>query len=385
MIGMNMSPFQWIKYLIPRLLALVLVLDGVLYIVTVALSSVDGAFFAEVVHDANFFLNVTTTRHLSGVVGLLFGFFLIFIGKGLFRRYRRSWWTAVITLTILILNSFTLSAIPELGYVSIGLLIAILLSYRLFPEHPDYPLINYQTFIAWISVLSATGYSIVGCYMLRAEFNNLKTWTDAVYFTFVTFSTVGYGDISPVTQNAKFFTVSMILVGLGSFATALSFIIGPMIEQRMKGVMNIMKRVTDINNHVILCGYTAVSKALVMGLEKEEIPFVFIEKRTDAVLEIQNLGYRVVPGTSAQTTSFEQARLGKAVAVICAYDDDADNILAILTINGLLQSEPNNKLKIIARIEHEENIEKVKSLNVDHIVSPATMAAQAMMDAYKNS
>ena len=378
----KIRPVQWIKYLIPRLLALVIVLNGILYILTTMLASVDDSFFLKAVHDADYVLNATTTRHLSGLVGLFFGFYLIIIGKGLFHRYRRSWWMAVITLTLLIFNSFTLTAIPALGYLSIGLLVFMLASYRLFPEHPPYALMSYQKIVAWLSILLAVAYSVLGCYMLRSEFNNLKTWTDAVYFTFVTFSTVGYGDISPITQNAKYFTVSIIVIGLGSFATALSFIIGPMIELRMKGVMNIMKKVTDLSNHVILCGYTAVSKALIADLEKDEIPFVFIEKRADAVLELQNLGYKIIPGTSSQTASFEQARLEKATAVICAYDDDADNILAILTINGLLQTHPNNKLKIMARIEHEENIDKVKSLNVDHIVSPATMAAQALMDVY---
>jgi len=298
----KIRPVQWIKYLVPRLLALVIVLNGILYILTTMLASVDDSFFLKAVHDADYVLNATTTRHLSGLVGLFFGFYLIIIGKGLFRRYRRSWWMAVITLTLLIFNSFTLTAIPALGYLSIGLLVFMLASYRLFPERPPYALMSYQKIVAWLSILLAVAYSVLGCYMLRSEFNNLKTWTDAVYFTFVTFSTVGYGDISPITQNAKYFTVSIIVIGLGSFATALSFIIGPMIELRMKGVMNIMKKVTDLNNHVILCGYTAVSKALIADLEKDEIPFVFIEK--------------------------------------------------------------------------------VKSLNVDHIVSPATMAAQALMDVY---
>lgn len=381
---MSKSLLQWIKYLTPRVLAMIVVITGVLYIITAALTSVDNSFLAKAVHDANYFLEATTSHHLSGVVGLLFGFYLIIIGKGLFYRYRRSWWSAVITLILLIFNSFIFIGIPALGYLSISLLIVLLFSYRLFSERPAYALMNYQKVVAWLSILLAVAYSVVGCYLLRSQFSNLKTWTDAVYFTIVTFSTVGYGDISPITQNAKYFTVSTILVGLGSFATTLSFIVGPMIENRMKGVMNIMKKVTNINNHVILCGYTALSKALIIDFEKDGVPFVFIEKRSDAVLEIQNLGYKVIPGTSAQKTSFEQARLEKAAAVICAYEDDADNILAILTVNGLLLSHPNEKLKIMTRIEHEENIEKMKSLNVDNIVSPATMAAKAMMDVYNS-
>ena len=54
-----------------------------------------------------------------------------------------------------------------------------------------------------ISIIIALGYGIVGSYFLRDQFNNLKTLADAVYFTMVTYSTVGYGDIKPMKKGSK--------------------------------------------------------------------------------------------------------------------------------------------------------------------------------------
>ncbi|WP_325100629.1 ion channel [Francisella tularensis] len=50
-------------------------------------------------------------------------------------------------------------------------------------------------------------YSVLGLYYLRDEFDGIKNISDAVYFTIVTFSTVGYGDIHPITEEAKLFTI----------------------------------------------------------------------------------------------------------------------------------------------------------------------------------
>jgi voltage-gated potassium channel len=374
-----------LRKMIPRILALALVFNGMLYVLTTVLATVDDTFFAEAVHDVNYYLDVTTARNLSGILGLLFGLYLMLLGKGLYRRYRRSWTAAIITLTILVADSFFLSSVPQVKYLTLAMLIVLLLSFSLFRERSQYALLSSRKIMAWLSVALAIAYGACGSYLLRSEFNNLKTWTDAVYYTFVTYSTVGFGDIYPITQNAKYFTVSMILVGLGSFATALSFVVGPMVEQRMKGVLNLMKKFYTLNHHVIICGYTSLSKVLIQELKASEQPFVIIENRPDCVLEIQNLEYPLVPGSGEQRQPFEQANLAKANAVFCAYDDDASNILTVLTVQEMAGAKGREKLRLIARVDHEENIEKMHALKVDHVVSPATMGARAMLEMYRES
>lgn len=372
---------EWrVRLLIPKIVAFVLVFSGLFYVLASVLVALLNPTWSSALRNVGHMLDLNVSRRLGGMVGLLFGCYLIFLGQGLFHCYRTSWRAAVVTLCILVANSFLLSSMPAAGYLSLVLLLALLLTRRLFKEHPEYDTANSKQVIALFSVLFAVSYGVIGSYLLRQEFRNLNTLTDAVYYTFVTFSTVGFGDITPVSQNAKYFTVSMILIGLGSFATALSFIVGPMVEQRMKGVLRMMKKIYDMKNHVILCSYTPLTAWLIRDLQKQGTSFLVIEDRPDRLAELQRLGLWTVPGRSTQRETLRQAGLSHANTVVCAYDEDADNILTILTVKELQAEQVNTKLKLIVRVDQEENVDKARTLNVDHIVSPASLAAQAMMD-----
>ncbi|ORU22119.1 potassium channel protein, partial [Francisella tularensis subsp. holarctica] len=82
-----------------------------------------------------------------------------------------------------------------------------------------------------VTFLLAISYSVLGLYYLRDEFDGIKNISDAVYFTIVTFSTVSYGDIHPITEEAKLFTISIMIVGIGLFATIITVLAGSIINK----------------------------------------------------------------------------------------------------------------------------------------------------------
>ncbi len=73
------------------------------------------------------------------------------------------------------------------------------------------------------------------------NFKAIKDWPDALYFTVVTYSTVGYGDITPLTEEARLFVVSMIFIGLGAFAGILTFIVGSLVN-RIQNLLNVFNK-----------------------------------------------------------------------------------------------------------------------------------------------
>ena len=94
------------------------------------------------------------------------------------------------------------------------------------------------TLFALTGVLFTLGYGVLGSYVLGADFTpKLTNIIDAVYFAVVTMATVGYGDITPRTAEARLFCVSLIVLGLVVFATSLTAIIGPLIDNRMKKLL----------------------------------------------------------------------------------------------------------------------------------------------------
>lgn len=90
---------------------------------------------------------------------------------------------------------------------------------------------SFYQFVVVITFLLAISYSVLGLYYLRDEFDGIKNISDAVYFTIVTFSTVGYGDIHPITEEAKLFTISIMIVGIGLFATIITVLAGSIINK----------------------------------------------------------------------------------------------------------------------------------------------------------
>ena len=322
-------------------------------------------------------LAVTSFQGMGMLVGIFLGFCLIILGKGVCERKRKSWIITVIVLLALCLNNYYTGALPKASFISGALLVALLFTFKLYNEKSEDVAAGYQQMLAWISIIIALGYGIVGSYFLREQFNNLKTLADAVYFTIVTYSTVGYGDINPATQEAKFFTISMIMVGLGAFATTFTFVIGPMIENRIKGVFSIMKKINNIRNHVIICGYTNLGKALIKKFKEKNVPFIVLENSIEKRTELEE-DYMTIHGITYQKDTFINARISHAKSVICAFESDSENILTILTVKEVLEETKNNKTKLISRIDYEENIDKARKLGVTDIVSPTTMAAASI-------
>jgi voltage-gated potassium channel len=227
-------------------------------------------------------------------------------------------------------------------------------------------------------VAFALTYGVVGSYLMRAQFHGIGTWTDALYFTFVTYSTLGYGDILPVTQDAKLFATSMVPIGLVSFITALSALLAPAVERRVKGVFTIMERFQPRGGHVIVCGYSSVTESVIDELRARGITYMVVDPRQDLVLHLRNRGHDVLAGDPARRETLEQADVRDASAVISGFDQDSINILVALTGREIRESSKGAEFRILVRVEDEENIEKARRAGADEVISPSTEAGRAL-------
>jgi voltage-gated potassium channel len=140
-----------------------------------------------------------------------------------------------------------------------------------------------------------------------------------------------------------------------------------------------MKRINDIHNHVIICGYTNLSKALIKKFKENNVPFIILENSIEKRAELEE-DYMTIHSVTYQKETFINARINHAKSVICAFESDSENILTILTVKEVLEEIGNKKVKLISRIDYEENIQKAEKLGVTNIVSPTTMAAASIYE-----
>lgn len=370
-----------LKNYIPYMVAAVVMLNGFFTLAT-GLSrffQLD-IYFAKELEQVGDLIDVTPDLQMGGFISILLGGLFIALGKGLVERRHSSWQKSIVVLALQLLNALAQGLPLRSTGLSILLLAALIVLRRDFNYAPPKRKLGYGELVAGLSVFFALVYGVTGSYLMRSEFSGIESWADAVYFTFVTFSTVGYGDLLPQTTNARIFTMSMILIGLSAFATAVTVVLGPLLEERMKGVFSVMSKFQKTVDHVVVCGFTNVSESIFDELRERNTPFIIIEENESLVMHLKGLGYDVLHGDPTNKMALEQANLPRAAAVIAATDSDATNTLITLTARELRDQSEAHTFRIIARVEDEENIVKVQHVGADEVISPSTIGGRMMAE-----
>ncbi len=171
-------------------------------------------------------------QNLSGFTGALTGFVVLSVMIGLWGRYRAAWRVGVIVVPLTMVQAVLQASILSVPLI----LVAVLATVGLYNNRDAFGRSIGLTLTQKVSmgaVIGAVVYGTVGAYTLRHGFTQDLTLFDAFYYAIVTMSTVGYGDIAPVTLEARIFTVSLIVVGVGSFTAFVGSLIGPIIQHHL--------------------------------------------------------------------------------------------------------------------------------------------------------
>jgi voltage-gated potassium channel len=189
---------------------------------------------------------------------------------------------------------------------------------------------------------------------------------DAFYFTVVTLSTVGYGEIYPVTQESKLFTSILILIGIGTLAIALETIVEEITRRR---VMDLLKPKMPekglLENHFIICGYGRIGQIIVDEFSRMGEKFVVVESNPEVVRELSGKGIPVVEGSPLEEETLKKAGIGKAKGLATVLDEDSDNVFLTITAKTL-----NPNLYVVAKVSNREVIDKVYRVGADRVVAP---------------
>jgi voltage-gated potassium channel len=218
---------------------------------------------------------------------------------------------------------------------------------------------------------------------LRDNADNSISFIDVVYFTMVSVTTVGYGDIVPVTPQARlvdalFVTPIRLFIWLIFIGTAYQLVLQQLIEDfRMRRLQ------ARLQGHVVLCGYghsgrCAAAELVARGVEKQHILIVDLDQ--SRIEDAAEHGYIGILGDASREETLRQTMLDRARALLVCTDRDDTNVLITLTARNLA---PN--VRIVARVEEAENDKLVRQSGANSTVLPSRVGGILMADSIESS
>lgn len=317
-------------------------------------------------------LHTASSTHavVGGIPGIVIGVFLIIMAIGMLLRSKLAW---VIVILILAANLIFGIVNPGAGATAllvydVILLIAALLSYRGFQRSS----LAAGTLFAITSLLLLLAYAVFGSFELGAEFKPpITDLTTALYFAVVTMSTVGYGDITPQTTEAKLFVVSFIVLAVAIFAVSLGAILVPVINGRLASLLKPGKKKMLRSNHFVIIGNTALGANTYKELHARHEPVTFIYENRSDVPAGGDLD--IVVGNPGNLDVLREAGAGQARAVLALSRDDNKNAFVVLAMRELAAD-----VKTVVAVRDPENLTSVKRVRPDLIFSPQLLGGELL-------
>ena len=193
-------------------------------------------------------------------------------------------------------------------------------------------------------------------------------WWDAFYMTVITITTVGFGEVFPLSPAGEALTVALLAGGLGLFFYVASEVGRSIMEGELRRYLGHVRRVRMIgrmNGHDIVCGYGRMGRAAADALRRAGRQVVVIEARVEQAEELAAAGCPVVTGDATREASLRAANVEHARGLVCCLADDAHNLYAVLTARSL-----NPGLSIVARAAGEGAEQRILQAGADQVVNP---------------
>ncbi len=226
----------------------------------------------------------------------------------------------------------------------------------------------YKAIVLFLGVilLGVLGYSSLFDYTL----------VDALYMTIITITTVGFGEVHPLTDASKIFTIFMILTSISIYGYLVSVVSEYLSNTTLMEALRttkILKQIDSLEGHTIVCGYGRNGRQAAFKLKNHKKSCVVIEKSPELLKEIQEDGFLCVEGDATDDTSLLHAGIGKAKSLITALPSDADNLYVVLSSRQL-----NANTTIVSRANNESSQHKLKIAGADNIIMPDKIGGDHM-------
>ena len=199
---------------------------------------------------------------------------------------------------------------------------------------------------------------------------------DSFYMVVITLSTVGFGEIQPLSDRGRLLTSVIIILGVGNIA----YIVGSFTQMLVDGHLNnllwrrkVQRRIDKLDNHYIICGYGRIGSVVVQEILKVSSDVVVVEHAPELIEQLKRDGIMHLCGDATDDTLLIAAGIKRAKSIVTALTDEAANVYVTLTARQL-----NPKISIIARANNASHITRLEFAGADRVVLPHLIGGMRM-------
>ena len=230
---------------------------------------------------------------------------------------------------------------------------------------------KFELFILFIAVSFVTLIGGIVIYVFEAHINHkIANLFDAFYWALVTITTVGYGDITPITPEGKALTMILIVFGVGfiSFSTS---IIASAFTERIEELKSqrVIREIKGMNDVFMICGFSNEAEILAERFKKEKYDFFIVDIDESKVKKALHKHYTVLHGDVTDREFLKKIDFKNVSKVFVLTNDDMANAFIILSIRAYTNAD------IFALANDERNVMKLQKAGAKHVVVPTNATA----------
>jgi voltage-gated potassium channel len=199
---------------------------------------------------------------------------------------------------------------------------------------------------------------------------------DAFYYSTVTITTTGYGDIRPVSDGARLVTTVIVTPARVLFLILLVGTTLEVLTERTRAAYRLSRWRRTLKDHVIICGFGTKGRAAATtlighGYRPEQI--VVVDEDASARTKATSMGLAAVAGSATTQHALRDAGIADAVAVVVAVDRDDAAVLATLTAREL-----NPRATIAAAVREDENAHLLHEGGANSVITSSSSAGRLL-------
>ena len=224
--------------------------------------------------------------------------------------------------------------------------------------------------------LTALGLVIIGGALGYRFIEDGWSMGDALYMAVIVVTTVGLQEVHELSGAGRLFTIVLVLGGVGVFSYSLTTLASHLITGELRDVLGyrrMERRINELSGHQIVCGFGRMGRQVAHELKRQNQPLVVIDQTIESIERAFEEGYLALVGDARDDDVLRRAGVERAKGLVTSLDDDADNLMVVLSARAL-----NEKLFIVSRLNKDVSESKLITAGAHRVISPYGIGGRRM-------